>query len=140
MRTPEQGRSYFAVQCTCASHTLKVSLVKFLCAALLCAAASEAQTCPGSASCSGESASKTPALRSSSVPAMGPVTADISDITDAGKGARESVEMAVAKRSRLPAPDFNREIYYRNKLEFSLDAGWLPINIPFPFDVFEGDP
>jgi hypothetical protein len=36
--------------------------------------------------------------------------------------------------------DFNREIYHRNKLEFSLDAGWLPINIPFPFDVFEGDP
>jgi hypothetical protein len=36
-------------------------------------------------------------------------------------------------------PDFNREIYYRNKLEFSLDGGWLPINIPFPLDVFVGD-
>jgi hypothetical protein len=36
--------------------------------------------------------------------------------------------------------DFNRDVYHRNKLEFSLDAGWLPINIPFPFDVFEGDP
>jgi Lipid A 3-O-deacylase (PagL) len=35
--------------------------------------------------------------------------------------------------------DFNREIYYRNKLEFSLDAGWLPINVPFPLDVFVGD-
>jgi Lipid A 3-O-deacylase (PagL) len=35
--------------------------------------------------------------------------------------------------------DFNRDIYYRNKLEFSLDAGWLPINIPFPLDVFVGD-
>jgi hypothetical protein len=44
---------------------------------------------------------------------------------------------------RLPrsqTPDFNRDIYYKNKLEFSLDAGWLPINIPFPFNVFEGDP
>jgi Lipid A 3-O-deacylase (PagL) len=39
-----------------------------------------------------------------------------------------------------PLPDFNRDIYYRNKLEFSFDVGWLPINIPFPFDVFEGDP
>lgn len=35
--------------------------------------------------------------------------------------------------------DFNRDIYYRNKLEFSLDGGWLPINIPFAFDIFEGD-
>jgi hypothetical protein len=36
-------------------------------------------------------------------------------------------------------PDFNQEIYYRNKLEFSLDGGWLPINVPFPLDVFVGD-
>jgi len=36
-------------------------------------------------------------------------------------------------------PEFNRDIYYRNKLEFSLDAGWHPINIPFPLDVFVGD-
>lgn len=37
------------------------------------------------------------------------------------------------------ADDFNRDIYYKNKLEFSLQAGWLPINIPWPFDVFNGD-
>jgi hypothetical protein len=42
-----------------------------------------------------------------------------------------------SRRSQLP--DFNREIYYRNKLEFSLDAGWLPINIPFPLNFLEGD-
>ena len=48
---------------------------------------------------------------------------------------------AVEKISRhLPRPDFNRNIFYRNKLEFALDVGWLPINVPFPFDVFEGDP
>jgi Lipid A 3-O-deacylase (PagL) len=41
-------------------------------------------------------------------------------------------------RSSKPA-DFNRDIYYRNKLEFSLDVGWLPINVPFPLDVFVGD-
>ena len=35
--------------------------------------------------------------------------------------------------------DFNRSIYYKNKLEFSLETGWLPINIPWPFDVFVGD-
>jgi hypothetical protein len=44
------------------------------------------------------------------------------------------------ERLRLSKPaDFNRDIYYRNKLEFSLDGGWLPINIPFPLDVFVGD-
>jgi hypothetical protein len=35
--------------------------------------------------------------------------------------------------------DLNQSIYYRNKLELSLDGGWLPINIPFVFDVFLGD-
>jgi hypothetical protein len=40
----------------------------------------------------------------------------------------------------LPKPaDFNSSIYYRNKVEFSLDGGYLPINIPFPLDVFVGD-
>jgi len=39
-----------------------------------------------------------------------------------------------------PAPvDFNQSIYYKNKFEFGLDLGWLPINIPFVFDVFLGD-
>ena len=41
-------------------------------------------------------------------------------------------------RGSKPA-DFNRAIYYRNKLEFSLDGGWLPINIPFPFDFLLTD-
>jgi hypothetical protein len=35
--------------------------------------------------------------------------------------------------------DFNQNIFYKNRLEFSLDGGWLPINIPFVFDVFLGD-
>ncbi len=35
--------------------------------------------------------------------------------------------------------DFNRNIYYKNKLEFSLKTGWLPINIPWPFDFLLGD-
>jgi|SRR5580700_10652171 hypothetical protein len=36
-------------------------------------------------------------------------------------------------------PDFNRSIYYRNRLEFSEDMGVFPINIPFPFDFMTGD-
>lgn len=53
---------------------------------------------------------------------------------------RDSKYELAEKKVRLPRPDFNREIYYRNKLEFSLDGAWLPINVPFPFDVFEGTP
>ncbi len=35
--------------------------------------------------------------------------------------------------------DFNTSIYYKNKLEFSLETGWLPNNIPFVFDFLLGD-
>jgi hypothetical protein len=38
----------------------------------------------------------------------------------------------------LKPHDFNTDIYYRNKLEFSLESGVLWINIPFVFDVFVG--
>lgn len=36
-------------------------------------------------------------------------------------------------------PDLNHDIFYRNKLEASFEGGWLPINVPFPFDIFTGD-
>src|SRR5437879_5537715 len=35
--------------------------------------------------------------------------------------------------------DLARSAYYKNRLEFALDVGWLPVNIPFVFDVFLGD-
>jgi hypothetical protein len=41
-------------------------------------------------------------------------------------------------RDSKPA-DFNRSTYYKNKLEFSLETGWLPINVPFAFDFLLGD-
>jgi hypothetical protein len=34
--------------------------------------------------------------------------------------------------------DFNREIYYRNKLEFAFDAGWLGYNTPLILDPLIG--
>lgn len=34
--------------------------------------------------------------------------------------------------------DRNRDVYYRNKLEFSLESGLQPINIPFVFDFLVG--
>jgi hypothetical protein len=45
----------------------------------------------------------------------------------------------ISGKSKPKRPDFNRSIYYKNKLEFSLETGWLPINIPFVFDCFVGD-
>ena len=36
-------------------------------------------------------------------------------------------------------PDSNRDIYYRNRLEFGLDVGWHPVNIPFIYDFAVGD-
>lgn len=35
--------------------------------------------------------------------------------------------------------DFNRDIYYRNRLEFAVDVGWHPVNIPFIYDFAVGD-
>jgi hypothetical protein len=69
--------------------------------------------------------------------------AGIAKETPGGNPSEDSSEDSrtqplVASRSAKRA-DFNRDIYYRNKLEFALDGGWLPINIPFVFDVFEGD-
>jgi hypothetical protein len=34
--------------------------------------------------------------------------------------------------------DFNRNIFYKNKLEFSLESGWEPINIPFVYNFATG--
>jgi hypothetical protein len=46
---------------------------------------------------------------------------------------------SLVKNTPISKSDLNRDIYYKNKIEFSLDGGWLPINIPFVFDVFLGD-
>lgn len=53
--------------------------------------------------------------------------------------AKASANSVETVRTNSPA-DRNREIYYRNRLEFAFDLGTLPINIPFPFDFMEGDP
>jgi hypothetical protein len=43
-----------------------------------------------------------------------------------------------AAGGRATKPDFNSDIFYRNKVEFSIEGGALPINLPFVFDVFVG--
>ena len=53
---------------------------------------------------------------------------------------RDSKSQPSAKTAPHSKVDFNRDIYYRNKLEFSYELGWLPYNIPLIFDVFVGSP
>src|SRR3569833_732652 len=45
---------------------------------------------------------------------------------------------AIASRRKTERPDFNRDIYYKNKLEKSFETGWLPYNIPFILDFLVG--
>ena len=52
-----------------------------------------------------------------------------------GRDSKESSSVIVPDKRPV---DRNRNIYYKNKLEFSLEGGWLPINIPFPFDFLLG--
>jgi Lipid A 3-O-deacylase (PagL) len=41
---------------------------------------------------------------------------------------------------KVSKPDFTPDVFYKNKLEFSLETGWLPINIPFVFDFVVNSP
>jgi len=73
-------------------------------------------------------------------PQMPPLEAPKSAVPGSNPGEGSTVSPPIERVPSSPKPaDFNRDIYYRNKLEFSLDGGWLPINIPFPLDVFVGD-
>lgn len=54
---------------------------------------------------------------------------------DNNEHANEAAAMVVATR---PA-DINRKFFHKNKLEFSIEGGMLPFNIPFPFDFLLGD-
>lgn len=67
--------------------------------------------------------------------AEGPSAAEAETTASVPLASPDSFVNAVPVRR----PDFNDDVYYRNKLEFSLNIGVLPINIPFAFDAFVGD-
>jgi hypothetical protein len=58
------------------------------------------------------------------------------DVDNDVRGDSKSSSVAVVRPQNQPDLD---GVYYRNRLEFTFDGGWLPINIPFVFDVFLGD-
>ena len=52
-----------------------------------------------------------------------------------GEGSgNDSIVTVSNEKVRAKPVDFNRGVYFKNRIEFSEDVGWLPINIPFPFD------
>ena len=53
-----------------------------------------------------------------------------------GEPSNPTVRVSKPSHSK---PDFNREIYYKNRRDFSFESGWLPVNIPFVYDVLLGD-
>lgn len=57
----------------------------------------------------------------------------------ADKSAEVVKPTSVAIIQNSKVVDLNQILYHKNVLEFSLEGGWLPINIPFVFDVFLGD-
>jgi hypothetical protein len=62
-------------------------------------------------------------------------------LNDAEPAKNRDIPDGVSKTAGLGSKTFalDRDIYYKNRLDFSFDSGWLPINIPFVFDVFLGD-
>lgn len=61
------------------------------------------------------------------------VSQSLQDEDSSGESSGEAL------RESKPA-DFNQDIYYRNKLELSLESGWLPNNVPFVFDFLVKSP
>ena len=53
----------------------------------------------------------------------------------AGEASRPPVKIVQPSKP----VDFNQDIYYKNKLEFSFETGWHPVNIPFVYDFAVGD-
>jgi hypothetical protein len=66
--------------------------------------------------------------------ALACLTQAATSIAQDSKSRPSDDSAVVSKRS-----DFNQQTYYKNKLEFSFESGWLPINIPFVFDFLLGD-
>jgi hypothetical protein len=57
-----------------------------------------------------------------------------------GTGDGTKVQPAIESTTKTKRPDFNRDIFFANNLELSQEVGWLPINIPCPFNFLMGDP
>lgn len=57
-------------------------------------------------------------------------------VEDSTSTSGDGVSVVRISPSRLP--DFNEEIYYRHRMDFSLENGFLPRNIPFVYNFVFG--
>jgi hypothetical protein len=64
----------------------------------------------------------------------------LASFTRPALGRRSTSQSSGKTTRKSKSVDFNRDIYYRNKLEFSYELGWLPYNVPLIFDVFLNSP
>src|SRR5260370_39938872 len=62
----------------------------------------------------------------------------LASFAHAAPGQDSNSQPAIEAPLQSKYADFNRDIYYRNKLEFSLETGWMPNNIPIVFAFLTG--
>jgi len=96
------------------------------------AQAANSRRCDGPFSCAGPASPPLPSLSKASA---GPLAADTHDKHEETSTPANAVVALLSKARRA---DGNREFFHKNKLEFSLETGYLPQNIPFPFDFLLG--
>lgn len=65
-----------------------------------------------------------------------PAPTQSADFNTAAESSQASSGVITESHER---PDFNRDIYYRNRTEFGLEVGYHPANIPFVYDFLLGD-
>jgi hypothetical protein len=72
-------------------------------------------------------------------PSPSPMAGPILIAADADRDADRVSNVPSIQTPSRPRPDPNSAIYYKNKLDVSVEGGWLPINVPFMFDFLVGD-
>ena len=73
------------------------------------------------------------------VPFQALVTSKPETMPDVDRPADGSKSSSAALVRTVRLKDRNADIYYKNRLEFGLDVGWHPVNIPFIYDFAVGD-
>lgn len=71
-----------------------------------------------------------------SVVALSNGSDDLGDTAE--RSAHDKLKGTHAVAVAIARPDRNRQFFHKNKLEFSFEMGYLPQNIPFPFDFLLG--
>lgn len=77
-------------------------------------------------------------ISAATVPLISRTNSGPPSVTTENKREADDSSPAEVAVIRKPRPDSNRQFFYKNKLEVSFEVGYLPQNIPFPFDFLLG--